>query len=62
MLFSYQKNKGLKPKLHDLTMSMGENKILNQTFARHHIDIHIKFCVGRNYRVSQNICYTFNHP
>jgi hypothetical protein len=45
--------KGLKPKLYDLALSMGENKTLNlkdkillKLFERYHaIDIHIKFCV-----------------
>jgi hypothetical protein len=44
--------KGLKPKLHDLALSMGENKTLNlkdKIFTRYHaIDIHIKFSVRSN--------------
>jgi hypothetical protein len=52
-LFTYY-FKGLKPKLHGLALSMGENKTFNlkvktslKLFARYHaIDIHIKFCVG----------------
>jgi hypothetical protein len=47
--------KGLKPKLHDFALPLGENKTLNlndktlfKLFARYHaIDIHIKFCVAR---------------
>jgi hypothetical protein len=44
--------KGLEPKLHDLALSMGENKILNLKditslkFLQDFVDIHIKFCVG----------------
>jgi hypothetical protein len=52
--------KGLKSKLHDLALSMGENKTLNlkdktslKRFARYHaIDIHIKFCVGNSTTVT----------
>jgi hypothetical protein len=46
---------GLKPKLPDLVMSMGENETefkthnFAQTIARYHaIDIHIRFCVGNS--------------
>jgi hypothetical protein len=52
--------KGLEPKLHDLALSMGENKTLNlkdktslKRFTRYRaIDIHIKFCVGNNSSVT----------
>jgi hypothetical protein len=55
-----QQVKGLKPKLHDLTPSMGENKSLNlkdktsvKLFERYHaIDTHIKFCVGTSSSVT----------
>jgi hypothetical protein len=50
------RSKGLKPKMHDLALSVGENKTLNlkdktslKLFSRYHaFDIHIKFCVGNS--------------